>query len=194
VEAGGWRFVCPDNGVLSLVLDGCGEFRAWRIANADLLPPPRGGPGGAKSTGIAAAPSATFHGRDLFAPAAAAAACGVPCEEFGPPLESIRRLSLPAVGETPDGISGQVIHVDRFGNLISNIPLRDYEEAARRWGPVAIGAEQEVPLVRTYGDARAGALLALRNSTGLLEVAVREASAAERLGLGRGAPVTLRRR
>jgi S-adenosylmethionine hydrolase len=195
VEAGGWRFVCPDNGVLSLVLDQCRDFRAWEIMSpyAAVTPSVSAGamPGMAAPGEGEHKLSATFHGRDLFAPAAAAAACGVPCDEFGPRAGSIARLSLPSVRVTPQESHGEVIRVDRFGNLITNIRIAEKEaEQVRRLGTVAVAGES-IPVLRTYGEAEPGALLALRNSTGLLEVAVREGSAAQRLGVGRGARVSL---
>ena len=158
--------VGPDNGLLSPAL-------LARSAFAVALPIPR-----------AAAP--TFHGRDVFAPAAAALARGTSLESLGgAPHES------PVVRRTPEphrraagAIAGEVIVVDRFGNAITNL-------VGARAGVVEAGGR---PLVvqRSYESAPPGAAVAVCGSTGLIEVAVRDGSAAELLGLGRGSPVLFR--
>jgi S-adenosylmethionine hydrolase len=135
-------------------------------------------------------PSATFHGRDIFAPIAAELAAGrcVPAD-LGPRAQQIvpAWVDEPAVDST--GISGVVITIDNFGNLISNI---DASLLSRfRQALVQAGAHS-FPLLRTYGDAKPGDYLALVNSFGVLEIARAEQSAAEGLGLSRGAPIVVR--
>lgn len=158
--------VGPDNGVLSpaLLLPG---------ARAVALPVPP-------------AASATFHGRDLFAPAAARLAGGMELDELGEPvLEPVIRRT-PEARRLDDGaVAGEVIAVDRFGNLVTNL-------VAPRGGSVAIAGRNVGSVVRAYGDAAPGALVALVGSTGLVEIARRDGSAARELGVGRGAPVVLR--
>ncbi len=158
--------VGPDNGVLSpaLLLPG---------ARAVVLEVPAGA-------------SATFHGRDVFAPAAARLATGVPLEGLGPPAPSptIRRTPEPrrlASGE----LVGEVIAIDRFGNAITNLAT------VARSGSVEV-SRRSFRLVRTYADLRAGEAGALVGSSGLIEVVVREGRAADQLGLARGSAVTLR--
>lgn len=165
VESHALRLVGPDNGVLSPAL---------------LLPGAR-----AVELPVSAQASATFHGRDVFAPAAAALATGAPLESLGLPCDD------PIVRRTPEahrladgGVQGEVIAVDRFGNLVTNL-------IARRGGGVEV-AGRRVPIARTYADAAPGALLALTGSSGLVEIAQRDGSASRALGLGRGAPVVLR--
>jgi S-adenosylmethionine hydrolase len=165
VASHGRLLVGPDNGVLSpaLLLPG---------ARAVALPVPAGG-------------SATFHGRDVFAPAAARLAGGVSLEALGEPCDDPVVRRTPEAHRQPDGaVRGEVIAVDRFGNLITNLIARraaTFELAGRR-----------VALARTYADAAPGALVALTGSSGLVEIARRDGSAARELGLARGAPVVMR--
>lgn len=156
----GRLFVAPDNGLLGLLPSP--EVRSCRPDWA--LP----------------SPSRSFHGRDVFAPVAARLASGAPFEEAGPVVTGHVRLSLPE----PEGNCGEVIHVDRFGNLLTNLPGRDE-------GVVEI-AGHDAPVVLTYGAVPTGALLAHTGSTGRLEVAVRDGSAATRLRVGLGAGVSWR--
>lgn len=167
VAADGRFLVGPDNGVLSPAL--CREG-----ARAVALGIPEGA-------------AATFHGRDVFAPAAAALATGTPLEGLGTPHPApvLRQTAEPALQQ--DGaIVGEVVTIDRFGNAITNVPgpLPGY----RAW----IGA-MHLPVLQTYADVSPGDPLALTGSSGLIEIAVREGSAAQRLALTRGMTVVLRR-
>jgi S-adenosylmethionine hydrolase len=129
--------------------------------------------------------SATFHGRDILAPVAGHLTLGVRPADLGPPVSEWVRLTLPQPEVAPGRIHGAVVVVDPFGNLVSNIP----QSAIPPNGVVRI-AGQDVPRrVRTYGDAEPGALVALIGSSGRLEVAVVQGSAAARLGVGIGIPV-----
>lgn len=171
----GRLFVAPDNGVLALALEGCGERTLVELRSADHRRHP-------------VAP--TFHGRDLFAPAAAHLANGGSPTDLGPPLQDPVGLELPRPRWQGEVGLGEVVHVDRFGTLVTNIPG---EWAATRAGlGLAVGEPPvSAPLRRTYADVGPGQLVALVGSDGLLEVAVRDGSAAALLGLGRGAPVRL---
>jgi S-adenosylmethionine hydrolase len=157
--------VGPDNGVLSPALLRAG-------ARTVALPVPRD-----------VAP--TFHGRDVFAPAAAALARGVALETLGEPLSS------PAIRRTPETvreangwIRGEVISIDRFGNAITN--LVGHHAVEVRAGPVI------VPVRSTYGEVEPGQAVAVIGSSGLLEIAVRDGSAAVSHGLRRGSVVRCR--
>ena len=166
VESDGRFAVGPDNGVLSPAMLHPG-------ARAVALPIPPG-----------AAP--TFHGRDVFAPAAARLLRGDALEDLGAPYSDAALRRTPEAQRRPDGgQDGVVLAVDRFGNLITNL-------TGRGDGTVEL-AGRLLRIVHTYGDATEGELLALVGSHGLLEVAVRGGNAARTLGIGRGAPVTLRR-
>ena len=177
VEYDSHVFIAPDNGLLAPLLDHAENPHIWQLDVNRLtsLNLPK--------------PSATFHGRDIFAPVAAELAAG--------------RLSLTAVGKsvsewTPGWlddpeviagkVSGAVITIDAFGNLISNIDqsfIKDFRE------PVAHIAGHQIPMLTTYGRAKPGALLALVNSFGVIEIAKSEGSAADGLGSDRGAPVVI---
>ena len=157
--------VGPDNGVLSPALLVAG-------ARAVSLPVPP-------------AASATFHGRDVFAPAAAALARGEALDGLGvdAPHPIVRRT--PEATRRADGaIDGEVILIDRFGNAITNL-------IALRGGAVEIGSRR-IPIRRSYAESEIGALVAVVGSTGFVEIAVREGNAQRVLGLERGARVTLR--
>ena len=161
----GRYLVGPDNGVLSPAL-------LAGSATAVALPVP--------STA-----SATFHGRDVFAPAAAQLALGAPIDALGPqhPGPTVRRT--PEARRAPDGsVVGEVIAVDRFGNAITNL-------VAPRGGLIEVG-DRTVAIARTYADASPGGIVALTGSSGFVEVALRDGHAARALGLARGARVVLR--
>lgn len=168
LAAHGHWFVAPDNGVLSPVLSP--DHFPW------LLPVPDG-----------AAP--TFHGRDLFAPAAAALANGTPLTELGTPLSDPPvLLAPPTLRHEGKTIIGEVIHVDRFGNLITNLtPETVPPYAVFEVEGVVVG-----PVRQTYGDVSRGELLAYRGAGGEIEIAVRDGSAATRLGIGAGGKVVAR--
>ncbi|MGH7390975.1 MAG: SAM hydrolase/SAM-dependent halogenase family protein [Candidatus Rokuibacteriota bacterium] len=179
VEAGGHLFVGPDNGLFTAVL-ARGDWQAFELTAAELRRP---------------AVSRTFHGRDVFAPAAAHLALGVPPARFGPPVGAPVRLPWPEARTVAGGIEGAVIHVDRFGNLVTSIDAARVRGVAG--GPAGPGtvriAGRALPLVGTYGDLPprgAGALVGSRNR---LEVVVRDGSAAVVLKARRGMPVLLSR-
>lgn len=175
VVSRGHFFVGPDNGVFTPFLDGReSAFRldAARIARED--------------------PSPTFHGRDLFAPAAARIARGEPPESLGDPVRDPVRLEWPEPRETARGLRGVVLGVDAFGNLITNIE-GDRLPADRGAPRVEVAGSVVAGIRRTYGDAAPGELLALVGSGGFLEIAVNRGSAAERLRAGPGTVVELRR-
>lgn len=155
--------------------------------------------------------SHTFHGRDVFAPAAAHLATGVPITALGPPVSDPFTLPPPRLEVAHGGITGEVLYADRFGNVITSIgQLAWYEDElllepalqnARECGQVrfeaaqaaVVVAEQEISGVcRTYAEVEPGEMLALVGSDEHLEIAVREGSAARRLGLHPGDVVTLR--
>jgi len=178
VSAMGHLFLAPDNGLLAPVVARHADAVITRL-EADRL----------ARIGVSH-PSATFHGRDIFAPVAAELAAGrVRPEELGEPVSTL----IPAWVDEPaldaGGVSGVVITIDHFGNLISNI---DGELVERFSNPRILAGNHSFPLLRTYGDTQPGSYLALINSFGVLEIARAEQSAADGLGLSRGAPVTVR--
>jgi S-adenosyl-L-methionine hydrolase (adenosine-forming) len=170
--------LAPDNGLLPEAL------RAWpsvRWFAMDLQLPSRLDLG---------ALSRTFHGRDLFAPVAAALASGeLTPEEFGAPAVPQDPAPLPSPGRDVGGIIGQVVITDRFGNLITNIGEALLASCRQ---PVVEAGRREWPVLPTYGSAEAGAPLALVNAFGLLELAIHGGNAATASALGEGSAVRVR--
>lgn len=178
VQAGDWRFVGPDNGLLMWAIAMAGRYEAVELVDPRYF---------------RREVSATFHGRDIFAPVAAHLARGVPLDALGPRIADLAPLPFPSPIVTTEAIEGEVVHVDRFGNLITNIDASSLE----LWGTetratVEVGGRR-APLRRTYQDAGPGELIALIESTGHVEVAVRDGNAAVLLEAGRGVAVTIHR-
>ncbi|MEL7185453.1 MAG: SAM-dependent chlorinase/fluorinase [Pseudomonadota bacterium] len=169
-------FLAPDNGLLAPILDKDDCF-VWQLDVARL-----------ESLNLAP-PSPTFHGRDIFAPVAAELAAGnLSLTAVGKPTKDWTPGWLDDPDVSPGKVSGSVITIDGFGNLITNIDeslVRDFKE------PVAHVAGQQIPTLTTYGRAVPGDFLALVNSFNVIEIAKSEGSAAEGLGLERGAPVVI---
>jgi S-adenosyl-L-methionine hydrolase (adenosine-forming) len=161
--AGGFHFVGPDNGILSAALDRVPPRLIVELTSAEYA---------------RAEISRTFEGRDRFAPAAAWLATGVP-------------LDAPSPTTSASEIGGEVVRVDRFGNLITNVDRRVFDalSGARRMA-VRIG-EQTIPVVTTYADVPHGRLCSVFGSTNHLEIAANRASAASLLGVGAGARVVI---
>jgi S-adenosyl-L-methionine hydrolase (adenosine-forming) len=138
--------------------------------------------------------SATFHGRDIFAPVAAHLSLGISPAAFGTPVGEWVILDRPAYHQGPDRLAGEVLFVDHYGNLITNIPGGALVGFPPEQTRTLIG-DQEVPRrVRTYAEAEPGALVALVSSRGTLEIAVTNGNAAGQLGVGVGTPVVVQRR
>lgn len=140
--------------------------------------------------------SSTFHGRDILAPVAAALSTGLAKpKDLGPVVSEWVQLRIPQPILTTTLLSGQIVFVDRFGNLISNIPVHLIENAIQAWGVrparLAIGDQVVTRLVETYAEAEPGTLVALFSSSGRLEFAVVEGNAAQRLNVRAGTAVTL---
>ena len=178
-EAGEFKYVAPDNGVLTAVLDEHAPKRVVELTDRKYARP---------------TVSRTFEGRDRFAPAAAWLAKGVDLAALGRSAGAIQRLDIPHP-ELADGrIDGQVLRVDRFGNLITNIDRRTFETLGGGLLDIRIGPHEVSRVVSTYADASAGEVCALFGSTDHLEIAANGANAADALDLRRGAPVHVARR
>jgi S-adenosyl-L-methionine hydrolase (adenosine-forming) len=176
-EAGGYRFVAPDNGVLAGVFADAPPDRLVELSGTRYARPTI---------------SRTFEGRDLFAPAAGWLARGLDLTSLGPPIGDYLRLDIPAPAARSGELCGEVLLVDRFGNLITNISREGLAEwAASREVAVRAGGRSVGRIVSTYAEVERGALCALFGSTGRLEVSVNSGSAADRLSLGRGAEVVV---
>jgi len=188
-------FVAPDNGVLSDVLAGVTVERAVVLQNPDYRLP---------------GTSHTFHGRDIFSPAAAHLANGVPIEALGPALDAPIRLPDPVLAIAPPVAQGEVLHIDHFGNVITSIGRLDWLDArtlhlAPQVGPhaaatftvdatrstIAIGDHLLNTIRPTYGTVPAGALTALVGSAGQLEIGMNQGDAARALRAALGDHVEL---
>jgi S-adenosyl-L-methionine hydrolase (adenosine-forming) len=160
--AGEHLFVAPDNGLLS------------------FLEKPR-----VVALAIPATAAPTFHGRDVFAPAAASLASGKRIEDLGSPITDPSISLLPSPTHDGTAVMGEVVYVDRFGTLISNIPGPDVEPGVR----IRVAGTDVGSLRRAFGDVERGTLVAFVGSGGTVEIAVRDGSAARLLGVGVGAEV-----
>ncbi len=168
IDIGGRRVLAPDNGCWTLleregeprpVVRELAEQRYWRTPV-----------------------SATFHGRDILAPVAAHLSLGVAADKVGPVVSSWHRLDLPKPKASEGGSVGEVVFIDDFGNLITNIPSRQLGGQVRRLRIGKRVLRSGFAHVRTYGEAAAGSLVLLESSIGLLEVAIVNGSAARDMG------------
>lgn len=180
-ETGAYRFVGPDNGLLSLVFEETATPRAVSLSEPRYALP---------------VVSRTFEGRDRFAPAAAWLARGVDLADLGPAIDAWQTLTLPPTVQRGDAIDGEVIRVDRFGNLITNVGRAVLERFPGGGvnAIVTVGGTAVGPVVATYAEAAADALCALIGSSDRLEIALNGGDAAARLGASLGAPVRVTRR
>ena len=178
-DTGDYRFVAPDNGVLT------GVFRAT---------PPKRVVELTQRKFARATVSRTFEGRDRFAPAAGWLAKGTALTSFGRAITDYQLVEIPQPAVSDDQIAGEVLRIDRFGNLISNIDRHTFERLASGGQiTVRVGSHDVVRIVATYAEAPPDALCALFGSTDHLEIAVNGGDAARRLGVTRGAAVRVAR-
>lgn len=175
-DTGDYRFVAPDNGVLSAIFDDSPPKRVVELTDRRYARPTI---------------SRTFEGRDRFAPAAAWIAKGIALTALGRQAGDIARLQIPKARWEEGAIVGDVLRVDRFGNLVTNID-RGLLERLPAHAEVEVGSSRVSRIVATYADAEPGALCALVGSSDHLEIAVSGGNAAEALGVGRGAIVRVR--
>lgn len=172
VEADGYYFIGPDNGLLSFVLNE--EARIFILSNELYFRHPV---------------SSTFHGRDIFAPVAAHLFAGVGLEEFGPRIYDPFRISGGRPAISGEGTEGEVIHIDRFGNLVTNIT----SEGLPASYIVEINGGAIEKRCTYYAEANKGELFSIAGSAGFLEISVRDGSAAEMLGAKIGQKVSVAR-
>ncbi|MFH1919591.1 MAG: SAM-dependent chlorinase/fluorinase [Planctomycetota bacterium] len=171
------RFVAPDNGVLSRVARRITPSKIIRVSEPEYWLEPV---------------SATFHGRDIMAPVAARLSAGLDPEKLGPPLEKLVMLGWPEPVVSPGKIEGEVLDVDSFGNLITNVEapmLAEIPDVGR--ASVELAKCKTEGIRTTYADAPPGALIALVGSSGRLELAIVGGSAAKTLGGAVGDSVTV---
>lgn len=177
VRIGVQAYIVPDNGLLDDLLERAPAAQIVRIANRKFWHEPV---------------SNTFHGRDIMAPVAAHLSLGVAPEQLGPAVESIHRLGLPKPVVRPGRIDGVILEVDSSGNLITNITsdmLAGYPTDERVC--IVCGIYETWGILSAYAQQHADMFIALVGSTGRLELALVAGSAAQRLGLQVGMPVTV---
>lgn len=167
--------VGPDNGVLIPAAQREGLLHVYELKNTSLMRQDV---------------SATFHGRDIFAPTAAHLACGTPCTECGPEISDFIKPSFTEPKFNRSGAVCEVLHVDRFGNVVSNISHTQLSKLGLRQGDeVSLNLKRKhfkARFVRTYADLRGNELGVLVGSHGFLEVAMKEKSAAKRVRVKSG--------
>lgn len=174
-EAGGQRYVAPDNGVLTLVLKR-GGARLREITNQALFRHPV---------------SRTFHGRDVFAPVAAALAAGAAPETLGPETDAYIQSPFAAPRPSAGGaFTGAVLHVDHFGNVVTNFGV-EWAARMRRGFRLNVGQACVTALAGAYEEGPAGLPFTIAGSAGYMEISIRQASAAAALECRAGSPVVL---
>lgn len=169
----GHFFICPDNGILSLLVADGRIDTIHRVENPLFFPP---------------AVSPTFHGRDIMAPVAAALAKGTRLAELGPSLSprSIHLVTLPAAVAEGGNLHGQVLAIDHFGNIRTTIQVGQGHLQTASFRALEIAGQRIATLARTYAQVPPGTLLVLVDSSGRLEIAANQAHAAEILGCAPG--------
>lgn len=179
-KIGDWFFVGPDNGIITILVERAGQA-GWQTEFIELNRPQYW------LQNI----SYVFHGRDIFSPVAAHLANGVSLSELGTALEAPVRLELPKPEKTNSGWRGEVIHIDHFGNVSTNIRTENLGEALNKKEKIRVRLkEQEISgMVNTFGERPVGQLIALMGSTGYLGVSVVNGNAAQTLGAKIGDPI-----
>lgn len=176
-KAGGHFWVGPDNGLFHLVFQLSGSVEAVSLENPRYF---------------RESVSPTFHGRDIFAPVAAHLSLGAPLGALGPPITDPVALPWPEPAFTPEAVRGEIVYVDGFGNLVSNIRGRDLLGWLGEAAPLLIlGSLTLQKIGRTYGEVPPGELLALVGSHGFLEISCNQGSAALRLGVDKGRSLSI---
>ena len=175
IEAGNHFFIGPDNGIFTRIYELEGIEKAVHLTNKRYFLPHR---------------SNTFHGRDIFSPVAAYLSLGTSPEDFGDLFNDPVTIDIPRPELKRGMIKGMVSHVDSFGNLISNISQELFSESiGRERHKILVGDNVIDGIQESYSSVMEGEILAIFGSSGYLEISVREKSARETLGLGRGCEV-----
>lgn len=167
IESEGSYFIGPDNGVLSLVMEGKEAPRVFHLSNPRYQLQPS---------------SSTFHGRDIFAPTSAYLSLSMAAEQFGEIIDQFVRLFLPIVLETEKSLTGEVVYIDGFGNLSTNIEAADLTKRLGEPLRITLRNLSIFGPAANYAAVKPGEYVALINSWGLLEIAVSQGSARQRSG------------
>jgi S-adenosylmethionine hydrolase len=167
LELDGSFFIGPDNGVLSLALERKQPNHVIELSNLEFQLQPT---------------SATFHGRDVFAPVAAHLSLGIPPTEFGKSLDTFVTLFMPQLVRSEHSVQGEIIYIDGFGNLFTNIRARDVTGLPREQLRISLAQVEIGALVANYAAVSQGEFSCIFNSWGLLEIALNQGNAAQRTG------------
>ncbi len=180
VETQEGLFVGPDNGLLILAAEAQGIKHVWHIESRRVMMPHV---------------SSTFHGRDIFGPAAAHLANGEPLDEFGPQITDVKKPEFAKVTRNENAVVGEVLNVDDFGNIITNIHSKDIATAKGGVLQVSVASAQpqQIRLVRAYSESKFQELIALIGGHNYLEIAVNQGNAASKLRSKAGDKVTISR-
>ena len=169
--AAGHYFVAPDNGILTYIMEANEDFVAYEITAEHYFRKPV---------------SATFHGRDVFAPVAAWISRKIELHQLGPVLQSPVRLQIPPLKRVRDAlIQGTILAIDHFGNLITNLKPEDVSMPFK----MLAGQREITALRRTYGEGMPGEVFVVPGSAGFLEIAIKGGSAAATLSIKAGSPI-----
>jgi S-adenosyl-L-methionine hydrolase (adenosine-forming) len=176
MEAAGQRFVAPDNGALAMIYSR-EKAKVRLISNEKLFRKPV---------------SRTFHGRDIFAPVAARIAGGLAPARVGRRIEDYLRPAFEKPKLTGDGAwTGYVLHIDRFGNVVTNFQAADFPDLDRLGFRMTLGQCEVAAMARNYAERGPGELFVIEGSSGYLEISVGQASAAAQIGCHVGAVAEL---
>lgn len=178
-EAGGHLFVAPDNGILTPVRKATGILQARELVADRFFRQPV---------------SRTFHGRDIFAPVAAHLAAGVPPSAFGPSVDDFITLASGEVIETAPGVwTGIVLHIDHFGNIVTNFTVQRFSDLADRQFELRLGKHRATQYFQDYSSSSGSSeFFVIQGSSGYLEISTREANAASVAGITAGNVLELR--
>jgi S-adenosylmethionine hydrolase len=167
MERDGDYFIGPDNGVLSLAVENIESIRIVHLSNSAYYLQPI---------------NKTFHGRDIFAPAAAHLSLGVPATAFGEPLDQIVRVAIPEIVRKERSIEGEIVYIDNFGNLFTNVCAHDLTGLPGDQIEVVVRSVRIRGLSQNYAAPRGGGFVAILNSWDLLEIAAYQDNAQKRTG------------
>lgn len=179
IESQNYFFLAPDNGLLSLIIQNERPKDIFRVTNTRYFLP---------------SPSHTFHGRDIFAPVAAHLSKGIKPHQLGIRTNQLRQADFPKPGYKKAGLlEGQIIYIDRFGNLITNITRSHIKDLKgnEKYMKIKIGKKEIHGLHNTYTDVETGKPLVLFGSAGFLEVSVNQGSAQKYFGADKGGKIII---
>ncbi|MDF1663257.1 MAG: SAM-dependent chlorinase/fluorinase, partial [Planctomycetota bacterium] len=169
------HFLAPDNGVLTPVFDKGQGYQCWSVTNTEFMLPKK---------------SNTFHGRDIFAPVAAHLARGIPGKDLGPKITDPVQISSPQVDRKGSTLEGEVIYIDGFGNVCTNIPAC-YHAALKSAAFPDSNVELQGPCANSYSSKKPGDSLIIVNSFAYLELAINQGDAAKTYKIERGHKVMI---